>query len=196
MKPDCAEALLDTAGDVFFYLAPFRYPETSCGLLFRRSLEEEHRAFGSATPFDSGGLIRHVIRLDPGEAPRDFLSRHELPIPDHRRYLKQSLGCLFAAPDHYLTGAPHPDAGPIGLTGGDERRWTHEVRIPDRVGVRTRHLQAVITIVNRSRTPSIKAFLTWCKREGVDYVPCRASHDGDWEALRQAGLDYIRGKLG
>lgn len=84
LKPDAVEALLGTAGFVFFYVAPFQYPKTGCGLLFARSLEEYYRDDGVATPFDSGALVDVFTRPDPAEPPREFLARHELPVPDHR----------------------------------------------------------------------------------------------------------------
>jgi hypothetical protein len=45
-RPDCAEVLLGTAGSVFFFVSPFRYPSTSCGLLFAKSLESDYGATG------------------------------------------------------------------------------------------------------------------------------------------------------
>src|ERR1039457_7368374 len=36
MPPTCPEMILGTAGSVFFYLSPFRYPNTNCGLLLDR----------------------------------------------------------------------------------------------------------------------------------------------------------------
>jgi hypothetical protein len=90
LPPKCPEVILGTAGSVFFYLSPFRYPNTGCGLLFAHSLELEHKDDGLATPFDSGGLLKNLTRHNPAESPQDFLARHELPIPEHRRYLCRS----------------------------------------------------------------------------------------------------------
>jgi len=143
LGPAGAEVELGATESVFFYLSPFRYPHTSCGFLFAKSLESQHRNDGVATPFDSGGLMRICIRPDPAEPLRAFLSRHELPIPEHRRYLGLSMEVLFDKPKDYVEGLEPRRPGPIGLTGGDHRRWTHEVRIPDRVFVRGGHLQAV-----------------------------------------------------
>ncbi len=84
LRPSCAEVVLGTADSVFFYVSPFRYPNTSCGLLFAASLESHHGDDGAASPFDSGGLIEICVRHDPTEPPREFLSRHELPLPEHR----------------------------------------------------------------------------------------------------------------
>jgi len=47
---------------VFFYVAPFRYPNTGCGLLFAATLESAHRDDGAATPFDSGWLTKLRVR--------------------------------------------------------------------------------------------------------------------------------------
>ena len=96
---------------------------------------------GVATPFDSGGLLKCFVLPGP-ETPQQFLARHELPIPEHRRYLRLSMDTLFSHPRDYVEGTEPCRPGPIGLSGGDCRRWTHEVRIPDRIFFRGGHLQA------------------------------------------------------
>jgi hypothetical protein len=195
-RPDCAEVLLGTAGSVFFFVSPFRYPSTSCGLLFAKSLESDYGRNGAASPFDSGGLLKIFTRHEPIEPPRDFLSRHELPIPGHRRYLGLSMDLLFQQPRDYVDGLEPHWPGPIGLTGGDQRRWTHEVRIPDQVFVRGSHLQAVFATRARvAADPEIEDLFQWCAIEGVDRVFLDTPAGNDFEALRRACLDYIRGKL-
>ena len=128
---------------VFFFVAPFRYPSTSCGLLFSRTLEDEASSTGASTPFDSGGLVSKFQRPHPSEPVRDFFARHELPPSAHRRHLGMSMSLLFDQPHDYVEGREPKRPHPMGITGGDQRRWTHEVRIPDRVGVRGSHLEAV-----------------------------------------------------
>src|SRR5271167_4913263 len=61
LDADCTEIFMGTAGSVFFYVAPFRYPNTNCGLLFAKSLESEYTNNAAASPFDSGGL-RKIFR--------------------------------------------------------------------------------------------------------------------------------------
>jgi hypothetical protein len=195
LKADSAEGQLGTAGFVFFYLGPFRYPSTGSGLLFARSLEEDHGDDGVATPFDSGGLIEKFPRADPAEPPREFLSRHELPVPDHREYLGLSLGVLFAKPIDYLEGEEPRWPGPIGLAGGDRRRWTHEVRIPDGVGLQDGHLQAVFVAASRDADPEVDRFLEWCMAEGVDWFPFDALRGDDFEVLTATCVEYLREKL-
>lgn len=196
LRPDAVEALLGTADFVFFYVAPFQYPKTGCGLLFARSLEEYHKDDGVATPFDSGGLVDVFTRPDPAEPPREFLARHELPVPDHREYLGICLGTLFDNPMDYLQGSDPRWPGPIGLTEGDRRRWTHEVRIPREVFIRTGHLQAVFAPVSRvADDPEIGRLFEWCKSEGVDRVSFKTSRGDDFDTLRRVSVDYIRGKL-
>jgi hypothetical protein len=181
---------------VFFYVAPFRYPDTGCGLLFARTLEFHRSHDGVATPFDSGGLLKVFTRPDPAEPPRAFLSRHELPIPEHRRYLGLSMSVLFHQPEDYIEGSDLRWPGPIGLTGGDRRRWTHEVRIPDRVFVRGSHLQAVFAPRSRvAAEPAIRGLFQWCDAEGVDRIAIDTPRENDFEALRRECLAYIRRKL-
>ena len=196
LRPDSDEALLGTADSVFLYVGPFRYPYTGCGLLFARSLEEHRKEDGVATPFDSGGLVSRFTRPDPSEPPRAFLSRHELPIPGHRGYLGLSLGVLFGKPMNYVDGVEPRWPGPIGLSGGDRRRWTHEVRIPEQVWLRTGHLQAVFAPTSRvAADPEIGQLFEWCKREGVDHFSFPISRGDDFEALQRVCLEYIRARL-
>jgi len=196
MSPKCAEVVLGTAGSVFFYVSPFRYPSTGCGLLFAQSLESEHENDGVATPFDSGGLLKKLIRRNLAESPQEFLSRHELPIPEHRRYLCRSMHALFHKPEDYIEGAPPRWPGPIGLDDGDQRRWTHEVRIPDRVPVRGSHLQAVFAPKARvAANPAVEDLFQWCAIECVDRISFDTPCADDFEGLRRECLAYIRRKL-
>ncbi|MBI3679700.1 MAG: hypothetical protein HY235_04825 [Acidobacteria bacterium] len=195
LRANSAEVTLGTADAVFFYLAPFRYPATSAGLLFAHTLEEDRRHDGVATPFDSGGLVHIFTRHDPAESPRQFLSRHQLPIPDHRDYLGRSLSVLFHSPADYLDGKEPRWPGPIGLTGGDQRRWTHEVRIPSQVWVRTGHLQAVFAPTALVADSEVERLLSWCESQGVDLITFDTPGNSGFETLQRECLDYIRRKL-
>ena len=140
--------------------------------------------------------MRICIRPDPAEPLRAFLSRHELPIPEHRRYLGLSMEVLFDKPKDYVEGLEPRRPGPIGLTGGDHRRWTHEVRIPDRVFVRGGHLQAVFAPTAQvARYPPVRSLFEWCEGEGVDSIAFAAPRRNDFEALRRECLAYIRQRL-
>ena len=196
LAPGGAEVILGTAGSVFFYVSPFRYPNTGCGFLFAKTLESDRSDDGVATPFDSGGLLKVFTRLDAAEPPRAFLSRHELPIPEHRRYLGLSMEVLFDKPEDYVEGLEPRLPGPIGLTGGDRRRWTHEVRISDQVLVRGSHLQAVFAPRARvAADPEVEELFRWCAREGVDHISFDTPRRNDFEALRRECLAYTRRKL-
>ena len=191
VPPDGAESVLGTAGFVFLYAGTFRYPGTSCGLLFAKSLEAQYKDDGEASPFDSGGLLFHLQRPDPAESPRSYLQRHTLPLPGHRHYLGQCLSTLFAAPEDYLKGGPI-HSGPLGLTGGDARRWTHEVRIPECVQLRGPHLQAVFVPVSSAGPNSaITPLLSWCLAEQVDVVAYQTDDFDNFESLNRTCRDYL-----
>jgi len=123
-----------------------------------------------ATPFDSGGLIEKFTRADPAEPPREFLSRHELPVPDHREYLGLSLGVLFAKPIDYLEGEEPRWPGPIGLAeetgGGGRMRCVFRMGLVSRTGTCKRFRRA-----SRDADPEVDRFLEWCMAEGVDWFP-------------------------
>ncbi len=189
-KPDSVERQLGTADYVFCYAGPFAYPDTGCGFLFNVALETEYRDHSNVAPFDSGGLIRHFVRAIPGEPAVDFLRRHEMPAPEHREYLRESFEYLFAAPDDYVRSINPAWPGPIGLSGGDRRRWTHEVRFPNRISLRN-HLRAVFLPISRIADEPIAELLTWCEATDVDYIPFNACRDDDFEKLLGACVDYI-----
>lgn len=197
LDPNCDECLLGTSDCVFFYVGPFRYPSTNCGLLFTGALEVEHRISGIATPFDSGALINHYFRPDSLETPQEFLARHELPIPEHRDYLGHSMTALFRDPVDYVAGkAPHHLA-PIELGEGvDERQWTHEVRIPSQVQVRgSVHLHAVFVPLRAVAEASIESLLGACERAGIETIIVNSSHDGEFQALKDRCLVYLQREL-
>ena len=104
---------------------------------------------------------------------------------------------LFKNPKEYVEGVPPCHNSPLGLTCEDQRRWTHEVRIPDGIQVQgSPHLQAVFaprTLVARDR--NLQALFRQCKSEGVDTFPIDTPKEDDFEKLHQACLDYIRLKL-
>ena len=196
MSPKCPEVVLGTSASVFFYVSPFRYPNTGCGLLFAHSLESGHENDGVATPFDSGGLVNKFIRPNPVESAQEFLSRHELPIPEHRQYLCRCMEALFHKPEDYVEGKEPRLPGPIRLDPGDQRRWTHEVRIPDRVPVRGSHLQAVFASKARvAANPAVEDLFQWCATEGVDHISFDTPRGDDFEGLQRECLAYIRRKL-
>lgn len=196
LRADDRDVLNGTAGCVFLYAAPFRYPDTTCGFLFRPSLESERREDGSASAFDSGGL-GGAIQFPAGfSSTRTFLEAHSLPIPEHREYLCLTMDNLFADPKHYLDGTPRTDDGCLGLSGGDCRMWTHEVRVPRFVPLRGVHLQAVFapqSVVSGSR--AVEDLFAWCDQEGVDTIAIPNSGDGDFDILRRHCISYVEQEL-
>ena len=196
LRADAVERILETSDFVFLYAGAFSFPSSSCGLLFARSLESDHPDSGSATPFDSGGLVEHFELPNTSETPRDFFRRHQLPLSEHRNYLSQCLGALFSDPFDYVLGNGLCHEGPIGLTGGDAcRRSTHEVRIPDNVRIRNPHLQAVFAPVRMSLEPQVESLLKWCTSEGFDVVSFESDGDNDFAKMKTAWIEYLRTKL-
>lgn len=195
LKADAVERELDTAGYVFLYASSFAFPNSGCGLLFAPSLERERPGEASATPFDSGGLVKVFRRVDMGESARDFFARHELPVSGYRDYLARCLDTLFAAPLDYLAGWEPRFPCPLGLSLGDQRRWTHEVRIPDQVHVRGAHLQALFVPRRLSLHPEIEPLLNWTLSEGYDVEIFETGRENDFDALKNRCLEYLRAKL-
>ena len=194
---------LGTSNDIFFYVGPFRYPSTACGILLSHSIESDHVDTAKATPFDSGGLVHRLGRPDADESVSTYLARRELP-PDHRQYLSYTLTALFHSPEDYLEGTDPLHPSPLGLTGGDARAWTHEVRLPGRVMLwGNRHLQALFLKATVANDPNVEAMLTWCQRDGIDliYLPSELPNelpnerDGGFTVLQRRCRRYLREKL-
>lgn len=195
LEPDAAEVVLGTANCVFFFAGNFSFPATGCGLLFSQRLEAQHTEDGAASGFDSGGLVHVFTRPDPAESVAAFFARHEWPLPEHRDYLRSSLAFLFADPLDYLRGQPPRWPGPIGLSGGDQRAWTHEVRLPAQTFVRTGYLQAVFAPLSRAATTPVRLLRRWCRQQGVDFITFPTPRANDFARLRRECVDYIRRQL-
>lgn len=196
VKLGSTELQMGTADCVFFYAAPFRFPRTTCGFLFAPTLEEERCEDGAASPFDSGGLVHH-IQLPPGfTTPSTFLREHEFPIPGHRDYLCLSMDHLFDQPESYLEGMASPAAGCLGLSGGDNRMWTHEVRLAERVDLRSRHLRAVFAHrALPASNPAIQDLFKRCLSEGIDWVAYEGPEAGAFKTLQRECISYMQKKL-
>ena len=159
------------------------------------SLERDHSGEASATPFDSGGLVKVFRRPDMAESARDYFVRHELPVSGYRDYLARCLDTLFIAPLDYLAGREPRFPCPLGLSLGDQRRWTHEVRIPDQVHVRGAHLQALFVPRRLSLHPEIEPLLNWTLSEGYDVEIFDTGRENDFATLKNRCLEYLRAKL-
>ena len=188
IKP--TEEKLGTAHYVFFFAAPFRFPDTNCGLLFSTTLEKM-AAGAVATPFDSGSLDGVCQWRDKKLSMLEFLERHELPAPGHRSYLKRCMEVLFERPEDYVEGVDPTRPCCIGLTGGDQRRWTHEVRIPGQVELMGGHLEAVFISDAVAKQSTIKSFLEKCEVERVHYFTFPSAGRDEYDRMHQLCLDYI-----
>jgi len=192
------ETQLETRDCVFLFAGPFRYPSTSCGFLFRPELAEARTAEGSASPFDSGGLVDHH-RPPGGEGPLDFLRRHEMPIPQYRQFHLLVLDLLFDDPWHYVDGVNPIRQGPVRLAPAesDARRWTFEIRLKEELPIRP-HLQAVFIPKFANAYDSVENTLSWCRVSGVDiieYPGLRGSDEFNFELMKRKCQAYIRSHM-
>lgn len=191
-----AEAVLDTADDVFFYLGAFAYPDTECGFLFLPALEENHPTDGVSTPFDSGALVSKVSP-PPAYAgnPVGFVRDHELPVSAYRDVLgrviadySRACGIYLHSPEAFKCECGIAREHPFGITGGDRRAATFEVRIPKRVPLTPPHLHAVF--VRNGFEPRELAPL---RRAGVRIEQFESDAGADsFGALREACISFIQ----
>ena len=188
---DTDEVLLGTQDYVFFYAAPFSYPKSTCGFLFKTALEEHHRDGGEATPFDSGGLNKHLKASLNLEERRDFLEAHKLPVPGYRSYLELLLLHCFDTPWHYVAGEAPVILPPVELDQhSNDRSWLMEIRIPGNVPIKT-HLMAVWVPIEDFVHDAVVDFQLFCDQRGIDIEPIETGM-GSFDELQQLSRSYIR----
>lgn len=195
-----AETRLETTDDVFLYLGAFSYPATECGFLFVPSVESDHTDQGVSTPFDSGALVSNIGVTPPAPYTDGiaFVRDHELPVSDYRSLLSMVISDYSQTTDHYLrhpadfTCACGESRGhPFGLSGGDERAATFELRIPQRVPLRPPHLRAVFVRRGYELSELSDLFALGVTIERYD-----ADDDADFfHALREACISFIQEHL-
>lgn len=194
-----AETILETTDDVFLYLGAFSYPKTDCGFLFVSTVENDNAGQCISTPFDSGALVSKVGVTPPARYATDGIAcvrDHELPVPGYRDLLSliiaeyaHTVGAYLHSPEEFKC----PDCGlardhPFGLSGGDGRAATFEVRIPKRVPLTSPHLHAVFV-----RTGFEQRELAPLRRAGVrieTFQPEPGANSSD--ALRAACVTFIQ----
>ncbi|MDJ0840136.1 MAG: hypothetical protein QNK37_26730 [Acidobacteriota bacterium] len=191
---DSDEVLLGTQDFVFFYAAPFGYPKSTCGFLFKTTLEHGYRDSGEATPFDSGGLNHHLKTSFNLTERRVFLEKHKLPIPNYREYLELFLVQCFDTPEDYIEGNP-PVIKPVDLDDHtNERSWLMEVRIPGNVPVQA-HLLAVWMPKAKFGVDAFVRFRLYCKKNNV-YVKHFQQGQGTFDNLRKYSQIFIKHHVG
>lgn len=185
------EAMLGTDNSVFTYAAPFRYPETSCGLLFKTELERSRADHAVATPFDSGGTIHYLRPQDSTEDQVAFVHAHELPVPGYRLVLGRLLDHFFLSPWDYIEGSDPIPAWPIPVEGGDWRRWTFEIRFKDEVRLTGVLLAVFLPVAVASERQVVRQVVRW-RREGVAVRLFRTPNTDDWQILRNLSVEYLK----
>jgi hypothetical protein len=148
-----AEDKLGLSRSAYFYAGRAHPLFGNVAMAFAADCQTAHT--GSATPFDTGGLMHPrrpiQVRLNPtdGDAERaSYGKASEIPLPQWRDVFAQVLAAYFDSAGDYWTGRPKP-LDPEGLyeLNGDWRAWTFEVRF--------------------SEGQSIDARVAWCGDESV-----------------------------
>jgi hypothetical protein len=149
-----AEDLLGVPRSAYFYAGRAHPDFGNVAMVFAAGCETGHT--GSATPFDTGGLVhpkRHIkLRLVPtdGEAERiQYGQASEIPLDRWRDVFAKVLAAYFdKAADYWLhRPKPYDPEGLYELNVDDWRAWTFEVRF--------------------SETQAIDARVAWCGDESV-----------------------------
>ncbi len=132
-----AEDLLGMPRCVYFYAGRAHPAFGNAAIAFPAECESKHA--GSATPFDTGGLVHRnrylKVRLDPTDGPVERVEygrASEIPFgasPDWREIFAQVLAAYFETPLDYWTGRPFPpDPEELYRLNDEWRAWTFEVR--------------------------------------------------------------------
>lgn len=174
---------------VFTFAGPFRRPRP-CGLLFRANTESRFTGMAIASPFDSGGLVRHLAPRQTSTDQEEFLREHEMPVPDYREYLAETLSLLFESPWHYVSGRGPDLPGPIKVRRTDARSWTFEVRFQQEL-LLEENLMAVFlpraVALSRWALPLVTAW----ENEGIHVDPYVSTGGDDWTQLQRLVARYI-----
>jgi len=129
-----AERLLELYPSAYFYAGRAHPHFGSVALAFAPSCEDNHT--GSATPFDTGGLVhpnrRIKVRLVPGDSEverAEYGRSSEIPLDEWRDVFARVLAAHFALDIDYWRGKPSV-SDPEGLyeLNNDWRAWAFEVR--------------------------------------------------------------------
>jgi hypothetical protein len=135
-----AETLLGLSPSAYFYAGRAHPDFGNVGLAFPADCELKHT--GSATPFDTGGLVhpRRYIRIrSTGAAGHDdevslviYGRASEIPLDQWRRVFASMLAAYFRSEVDYWTGRPLP-YDPDGLyeLNAEWRAWTFEIRFSE-----------------------------------------------------------------
>jgi hypothetical protein len=116
---------------LYFY-AGRAYPVAG-GVAIAMMSSQDMSHTGTATPFDTGGMIRGYIRpisaSDEGERA-DFIAKSLINLPVWRSKFARYLAAYFDSPSQYMRGKPsHTDPEGILVEPNNEfRAWTFEVR--------------------------------------------------------------------
>ena len=148
-----AEDLLGLPRSAYFYAGRAHPAFGNVAMAFAAECEADHT--GSATPFDTGGLVHPArpikLRLAPadGEAERvQYGKESVIPLDRWRDVFAKILAAYFDDPVDYWSGRPRP-WDPEGLyeLNDDWRAWTFEIRF--------------------SEGQSIDARAAWCGDESI-----------------------------
>ncbi|HDY65812.1 MAG TPA: hypothetical protein ENH84_06225 [Phycisphaerae bacterium] len=200
------EVVLKTDEDVFFFAGPFRFPPKkpgACGLIFSCDLETVLDNRKVATPFDSGGVLEWYSPSGADLSPKDlvaFVRANEMPVPDYRTFLAEFTATAFEHPMNYM----HDEKTPACVNtivvkprkpGADARQWTFEVRCQGPVPMSAPLKAVIIEKVVANSGDWAEDMMKQLMSRGVDIRLFETQEDGDWQSLKQNGLDYLESHL-
>jgi hypothetical protein len=139
-----AESRLGLKPSAYFYAGRAHPAFGNVALAFAAKVEAVHT--GSATPFDTGGLVhqnRYIkVRLNPTDSDDERVAygrASEIPLHQWREVFAKVLAAYFASEADYWRGKPLPH-DPEGLyeLNHECRAWTFEVRFSEEQSIHER----------------------------------------------------------
>lgn len=136
-KTQRAEELLGLPPSVYFYAGRAHPDFGSSAFAFAAGCEESHT--GSASPFDTGGLLSdppHIkVRLEPTDGKSErvaFGKASEMPLDRWRNAFGKCLAAYFDSDLDYWHKRPSvPDPEGLFELNDDWRAWTFEIRFSE-----------------------------------------------------------------
>lgn len=184
----------ETLDDVFFYLAPIRFPTGApAGILLKREIDAE-RTDACTCPFDTGALEQYFT-LPGTESLTSKIATYEVPVEKAGGVLRMWSTVCYDDARSYLDGKEIDCSSPIGVTlmdGCDCRAWTFETRFPGEVDLNPAFIEAIFLGKRRITSDEISDLASWAREQNILYSYRATGNDEqDFKTLKLLSRDYI-----
>jgi hypothetical protein len=160
-----AREFVGTEDYVFFWLGPLRF-DRQAGLVFAPQIET---ASVLASPWDTGGLHRHVAQERTDAERLALLRNRTFGAPGHRTALATAILLRHDTPTAYIGGNIVRNVDPDRICDqADPSTFTFEARFASSVRVKADGLRFAAARRD-AMDAGLNSLRSWCLREGVPF---------------------------